>query len=490
MENEKSKSIIGIVLVLAVLIVCGITYAYVGTDIFKSPEKMFKKYLANNIEELKDVNIKPLDELFKRSAKEPTEVNLEVGIESQGQEMKANIESKSDMKNKKEYTSLKVTDAQNEYFNLEFLMLNETLGIQVDELHEKYLALENRDLKNFARNLGLDEEVIEQIPDKLNFLESGYSEDDVNKIKNLKEKYLKKIDDQIDKSKYKVEKNVKISINGTEVTANKYTLTLTTKEIAQIERNITTELFEDQDFIELYEKSSDKEALEALKEDIIISEADIENMEEKNVDISVYEKGSKTVKTDIVCGENKIDFIIDNKSNESEILLSVYTAKSDDEEVGQTVNLVFNNKYENKIGTATLEISNIYNKADVEEAYSPEDYEDESYKITLTTENKGENNIVMSISLDDLEKLMANDQIKISKCELNCKFNKDIEIPELSEENALVLNDYSKEQFDELSQELLKNAYESSENNPNSIVGMLARYAMFMSALSSVTPTH
>ncbi len=489
MEKEKSKSIIGIILIVLVLVVCGLTYAYTATDIFKSPEKLFKKYLSNNIESLKKVNVKPLDELLKRSSKEASEFNLEFGMESNGKEMKATVEGKTDIKNKKEYASLKVTDSENEYFNMEFLMGNETLGIQIDELHEKYLALENRDLKKLAKTFGLDEEDIEQIPDKLEFLESSYSEEDMKKAENLKEKYLKKIDEQIDKSKYKMEKNVKTDVNGEEVTANKYTLTLTTKEIAQIERNITTELFDDPEFIELYEKSSSKETLEELKEDVIITELDIENMEEKNVDISVYEKESKTIKTDIVSDENKIDFIVDNsKPDESTILLSMYTAKSEDKEVGQTVNIKFNNKYENKIGTTTLEIANIYDKADIEETYSPEDYEDEDYKIVLKTEKKDENNIVMNIMLDDVEKLMEDEDIKISKCELAYNFNNNVEIENLSEENALILNDYTEAQFGELFQELLKNAYESSQNNPNSLIGMLAQYAMFLSGLSSVTP--
>jgi len=487
MEKEKSKSIIGIILIVLVLVVCGLTYAYTATDIFKSPEKLFKKYLSNNIESLKKVNVKPLDELLKRSSKEASEFNLEFGMESNGKEMKATVEGKTDIKNKKEYASLKVTDSENEYFNMEFLMGNETLGIQIDELHEKYLALENRDLKKLAKTFGLDEEDIEQIPDKLEFLESSYSEEDMKKAENLKEKYLKKIDEQIDKSKYKMEKNVKTDVNGEEVTANKYTLTLTTKEIAQIERNITTELFEDPEFVELYEKNGNKESLEELKEDVIISEAEIADMEEKDVNISVYEKESKTVKTDIVSGEDKIEFIIDNKENESTILLSIYSSKSEDEEVGQTVNLTFNNKYENKIGIATLEIANIYNKADVEEAYSLKDYEDENYKIALRTEKKDENNMTVNVDLNDIERLMEDEDMKISKCELAYKFNSDVEIEELSEENALILNDYTEEEFGNLFQELLKNAYESSQSNPNSIIGILTQYAIFMSGLSSMT---
>ena len=94
----------------------------------------------------------------------------------------------------------------------------------------------------------------------------------------------------------------------------------------------------------------------------------------------------------------------------------------------------------------------------------------------------------MNIMLDYVEKLMEDEDIKISKCELAYNFNNNVEIENLSEENALILNDYTEAQFGELFQELLKNAYESSQNNPNSLIGMLAQYAMFLSGLSSVTP--
>jgi len=103
-------------------------------------------------------------------------------------------------------------------------------------------------------------------------------------------------------------------------------------------------------------------------------------------------------------------------------------------------------------------------------------------------EKKDENNMTVNVDLNDIERLMEDEDMKISKCELAYKFNSDVEIEELSEENALILNDYTEEEFGNLFQELLKNAYESSQNNPNSLIGMLAQYAMFLSGLSSVTP--
>ena len=65
MNGKKIKTIVAIILVLFVIIGCALAYAYVQTDIFKTPEQLFKKYLAKNVEELKTTNLKPFDEIFK-----------------------------------------------------------------------------------------------------------------------------------------------------------------------------------------------------------------------------------------------------------------------------------------------------------------------------------------------------------------------------------------------------------------------------------------
>ena len=486
MESKKTKGILALILVLVVLILCGIAYVYAVTDVLKSPEKLFKKYLANNVKELKETNIKPLDELFKRSQKEKTEFNFDMDVKSDETTISSNAKVKTDVQNKKEHAKISVYDKSNEYFNLEFLLSNETLGIQIDELHEKYLSLEKRDLKKIARTLGLDEATVEEIPDKLDFLETDYSQEDIEKMKELQDKYMKKINEKISSDKYKAEKKVTTEVNGEEVIANKYTLTLTTKEIAKIENEIFTELFDDPEFIEIYEKTIDKDQIEELKEDIIITENQIEDLKDADVNISVYEVNSKTVKTEIVCEESEIEFVINNKENESTILLTITSSEIEDEDIEETIKITLNHRYEKEIGTTTLEIENIYNKEDVEQSYYPEDYEDENYKIILTTEKKDKNNIFINIQLDDINKLMED--IEISKCELSYEFDENIEIEDFSETNALVLNDYSKEEFATLFGEIIKNASESYSKNQNSLIGMLVRYYMVMSSLSSVTP--
>lgn len=466
MKEKNVKTLVGAILVVLVLIICVATYAYLKTDMFKTPEQLFKKYLADNVNQLKEVNLNPLDEILERSSKELVETNFDVDFESEGQVISVNVNSKSDEKNKKEHVTSKVTDGKNEYFNLEMLLSNNTLGVQIDELHDKYLALENRDLKKFAKTIKLDEETIAQIPDKLELLESSYTDEDMQKIKELKDKYLEKICNRINKDRYKQEKNVQVQVNGTTIQANKYTLTLKSKETAQIEKDILTELFEDSDFIALYEKGATKEQLEELKEDLIINDEDINNMEDKDINFSVYESDSKTVKTEITTDENSIEFCVNNNNNESTIILDIYSSESEDNDGGQRITLSLNNKFENNIGTMTLEANN--------------EYEQENYKIVLTTEKQEDNKMITKVDTSSINELFTD--LKISKFEISYDFNSDIKIDDFSEENSIILNDYSQEDFQNLLNEMFQNAYNSSAKNPNSIIGMYVQYFMLMSS--------
>lgn len=66
MKQGKAKKIILIIIILLLIILGGYAYAYLATDIFKTPEELFTKYLANNVEQLKDFNLKPFDETIKK----------------------------------------------------------------------------------------------------------------------------------------------------------------------------------------------------------------------------------------------------------------------------------------------------------------------------------------------------------------------------------------------------------------------------------------
>lgn len=256
MNGKKIKTIVAIILVLIVIIGCALAYAYVQTDIFKTPEQLFKKYLAKNVEELKTTNLKPFDEIFSKMQTGKSETTFNIELESDGEKLVINSNAVSDTQNRETYIDTKIKDQDdNVYFNLEVLANQDVFGAQIDEFNDKYITIENRDLKKLAENLGMDQETINEIPDKIDYLNYEYSEEDMQKLSNLKEKYLEKINSQISEEAYSLEKNVQTDISGTLINANKYTLMLSTKEVARIEKNIFTELFEDSDFITLDRKS-------------------------------------------------------------------------------------------------------------------------------------------------------------------------------------------------------------------------------------------
>lgn len=478
MKEKNVKSIIGIILILLVIVICAVAYAYVKTDLFKTPQQLFKKYLSDNVNELKEVNLKPLDEISKKAKNEALETNFDIDLESNGEVMNVTVNSKADVKNKKQHIVSKVTDEENEYFNLEILSSNNTIGIQIDELHDKYLAIENRDLKKLATTLNLDEETINEIPDRLEFLKSEYSDEDIQKFEYLKDKYLEKIFNKITEDRYRAEKNVQVEVNGNSIKSNKYTLDLTTKEIATIEHDVLTELFSDQEFIDLYKKTGTDDQLEELKKQYIITEEKISEMEDKKVEISVYESNSKTVKTEIICDKNTAEFYINNDNNESTIELSIYEEKNEESEVGERNSIILNNKYENNVGIMTINVNTKYDN---------DQYEDENYEIVLTTEKQDDNKFLTKISVDGINKLLEDEGVKFAKCEISYNFNNDIKIDDFSEENSLIVNDYSQEDFENLLEELLQNAYNSSTTNPNSLVGILAQYFMLLSSMGLTT---
>lgn len=470
MKEKNTKTIVGVILVLLVIIICAITYAYLKTDIFKSPQQLFKKYLCDNVNQLQKVNLKPYDEILEKSKNETLETNFDVNLESNEQNMNVSVNSKADSKNQKQHIITNVKDEENEYFNLELLLSNDKIGIQIDELHDKYLAIENRDLKKLATTLNLDEETINNIPDKIDFLNTQYSDEDVQKSTNIKDKYLEKIFSKITEDRYKAEKNVQIEIDGNSIKSNKYTLEISTKEAAKIEHDVLTELFNDQEFIDLYKKNGTDEQLEELKEKYVISEDKIAEMEDKKIEISVYENNSKVIKTEIICDQDNIEFFINNiNNNESKISFNAYNSND-----GEKNTIVLNNKYENNAGIMTISMNT---------KYDDNQKQDKNYEIILSTEKQEENKFLTTLSVDGINKLLDSNDINISKFEISYNFDNNIEIDNISEENALILNDYSQEDFQKLIEELLQNAYNSSTTNPNSVIGMLAQYFMLLSSM-------
>jgi len=235
-NKSKSKKIILIAILITISLIfisgCVLAYTYFFTDTFLSADHGFYKYLSKNLDILaffKDQDLNIYYEMTQRqSYTNQSELYLnieEVLSESQDQFLeeinkhKILLNSNVDVTKKYNYSEMKATFNEIDVIRGAFIQQNDYLGLKIEEIGlNPYIVLENNNLKQFAKNLGLAEESIARIPDKIDFTESKYNLFTKEELMQIKDRYLKVITDNLSKDMFSVSKQ-----DGMDV----YTLTVT-----------------------------------------------------------------------------------------------------------------------------------------------------------------------------------------------------------------------------------------------------------------------
>ncbi len=460
MKNGLSKIIIFILILLAILL-CVIGYCYFKTDLFKTPDVLFKKYLSKNVTQVLETNYEPLGSAIKRMNNETFEDDLKIKIdaskmsgedlnESTGEDednesYTLNFTLKSDPQTKK--ASLDSNIQVGEYEStINSLVTTDEFAVQIDELNEKYFVIQNKNLKELFKKFGLTDDKLKDVPDKI-ITDVNYEEQSA-KVKTLEEKYINKFFEQISEDKYSIEKKVNVEFNGANYTANKYTLTLTNKEASRIVLTICKELIEDPEFIDLIpenDKSEFEEQLSEIKEKISDAEKEIDELSEKNLDFSVYDISKNLTIFEFKTNDGNIKLYAQNEGNNSIIKVELHTDEDD---------VVFNMNNQNADNSGELTLSYIE--------------DNKENKIVLKSNNNGDS-LTTNISFDGDAFKDISKAITITN---TIKFN-NIKITDLDEDNSIVLNDLSEEDIEALGEDIQKNIENSLSGNSNSLFGLL-----------------
>ena len=183
--SKKIKIIIIIAIILLVLLCGGITFAYFFTDIFKSDKEMFFKYISENTEILDILKDEELEKYRDKQQNSAYTSNGTITINnvniSDFDENIKNIFSGSsisftgskDPANNYEYKNFKLNYSDTESIVVEYANIQDYYGIKIDDVVNKFVAIENNNLKSFATMLGVDESSIDEIPDKIDFSSSS-----------------------------------------------------------------------------------------------------------------------------------------------------------------------------------------------------------------------------------------------------------------------------------------------------------------------------
>lgn len=461
-KNTKKIIITAIVIaIIAIMIITG-GLLYLLTDLFKSDQQLFYKYMAQNKEMylklIEDKNKESLESL--KQNKYSIDGNISFNLVSNDNEIanqtiparNFNIEYKTqvDSQAKKDSTQTTIKFLNKELFEVKYAHDNDLYGITSNEVINKYLTFNNNNLKELATKYGITD--LDNIPDKIeiqDYVEIFKSA--VQENQYILEEYWDTIYKQISKDKYYHNKNIIMDIEDSQVKGNLYGLNLDAETIKNVFTEILTKLQQDEQILNVIlqaiENINDETevTLKDLKDTIsnYISEIE-ENEEIQNIKIEVFESQGKIMKV-LVKLENGEVLTCTYQTNENSIRALVSFEYND---IGSTNDIMQGISL--KIKSVELAKKTEIGKNNQIIIITLDAGNDTEYKISI--QNKMEQS--------DLDEFNNNVVINISNSktyftvDINSitKQSDDIIVEELTDANSAVLNKFSKEYMTSLIQ--------------------------------------
>lgn len=510
MKNKKIL-IIPIVIIILLVALAGVSaFLYFKTDLFKSPKQLFFKYLGESVSSTKNFNydksLANYKELSQKSSKSTGEITGSItdnssntsssskSIEDAINNSKIEYSIESIPSKNKYHASIKPTYNDSEITNLELLADNDSYGAKCTDLYDKYVYFENNNLKTLVSKFGIDSKYI---PDKLEKV-------DIYELLNISadsktqivDRYQKLLDSKLTKDMFTSNKKVTTSVNGTNVKANAYTLTIngehaydillsffqTLKDddqtldliIEKCEKSGITKAYETQENIQssIYSISSDNNddeiqitfTKDSLKDDIQTLIESLQDSKDnfsadESVQIIVYSYKGKTAKIEFKNGSDETSaFSIEITHNKSE---EIITLNSDD-----TTYIKANYSSSKKEEKATIVL---YEDNDTEFANLYIEHKKDKNKINFKINDSS--NSVLELNIDSngqigkgtIEtvcnlKFKEEDDLEINlNLNNSTTYTDDINIDDLSSNNGELLNTISNTKMNDLYKEIYSN---------------------------------
>ena len=436
------KKIALTLLIVVILLGIGGVYAYFATNAFKTDKELFFSYMTSDwLSDLKDENLKEYikkqeNNAYTNKGSIALEVQDDGSISDETLQMiknsKITFEGKTDNSKKIAEQTLTMELAQGINIPVKVRRDGETLGIQSNLLNTKFIAVRNENLKNLLERLGAD---AEDVPDKIDFEESTFTE---SEIKELKEKYFSILDENLDEELFSKEKeNDKTIIK----------LSMTEEKAKDVLIKIFQTIRDDETLLKKFSGVIDKDDLKQQIDDLVDELKDIEPDEKTTFEMKISVKSKKVEKIEMNIKEDEnitANILIENSQNKLSI-------KAYDE--GDSI-------LELQIEKETNENDVTY-KIDIKTDLDTELADQEKAEIHLTVQYKNlatldnvEENYELKLSTQDYYE--SNTDLKLNYTNVK-QFNSKIEIEGINSENAITLNDATDDEIDELLITIYKN---------------------------------
>ena len=212
MATKKKKITIAIIIVIfVILVISGVCIAlYINTDMFKSNEVLFAKYLGQNLENIKLLETtlentsynETLDNSFYNNLPMRINTNIEaeakytqaIGTSSESSDnsinqLKITLEGQTDKINGYNYKNLKLLKNEEQVAQIEYLQSENNYGIRFSDLFNQYLISGNSNIKEMLKSIGYEEEQLTNIPENIEskqiLNEVKLTEDELNAVLDI-----------------------------------------------------------------------------------------------------------------------------------------------------------------------------------------------------------------------------------------------------------------------------------------------------------------
>lgn len=279
--KKSNKGKVFIVLFLLCVIVAGIYYYYnsqVKIEVSKKNE--FINY-ASSTKVNTFLNNEIYDKIFARLKKEDSQITSKIAFSNTLEnEFFGNLDiSKVEIKllsekkiNKSDYKKIEVDYSLNKIAELNMIETANEIGIQIDDVTEKYIGSNINNLDKIFTNSS-------NIPNILKLKKGGELELTQLEIRNYIKEKVNKILNNLEENNFEINENFVIEKNGKSKSVSAYTLNFTQKELEQNLENIISDIKNDD---ELLSKISSKS--EVIVPNITVYSSSQENLNEEQHD--------------------------------------------------------------------------------------------------------------------------------------------------------------------------------------------------------------
>ena len=467
-SSNKNKIIVIIVSIIIVIsIIIGIVL-YFATDIFKTDEEMFQKYMLqdiNFIDGIVDLSQEiEYRKILDNNFDENSTINLNYTNSEGNQDIfTGNIVGVNNKEKNTSYKDMKINSGDINVAEIEYLKENQIYGLHFVGIADKFATVDtSNNISTIIKYFGL-ENIFNA--DKINPINISEFFDITDEEKEqLISKYLSLVLQYVNKNNYSSEKENMITLsNGTSINTDSYILTINSEQLKKICMNILSELKQD---------------------DIILGKLENTDNQLKEMGINL----TQDLKTQFI---NIIDNKLNNVNIENELTITIYenegyVLRTVIKYGSKTIQLDYNDldlknvviKYLNEIGEKIEEIILSINKQENTIDITYEDNSNRKFELTRSIEMNS-NNVKSSLDFRySNEKEIKNLQINLNR---NINLGTNNEIPtSFDKVGKILLNDYDEKAtnyaFTTLKNRIIKAVREKRDQTNSVLLNYIIEY--------------